>query len=162
MTIDPHAYNIVIRRDIFEGEMLFEARIKELPDVAEYGETHAEAYDLAIDTIETTAMIFAEKGWTFPKAQVPVEKYSGRVTLRLSSSMHRRLAEEAEDDGVSLNQHLVNVLNFQKDSVNTASNYSVNPGLADNTATINNIHYDIDPASSPSITSSAPKLRIVR
>ena len=107
-------------------------------------------------------MIFAEKGWTFPKAQVPVEKYSGRVTLRLSSSMHRRLAEEAEDDGVSLNQHLVNVLNFQKDSVNTASNYSVNPGLADNTATINNIHYDIDPASSPSITSSAPKLRIVR
>jgi predicted RNase H-like HicB family nuclease len=154
MTIDPHAYNIVIRRDIFEGEMLFEARIKELPDVAEYGETHAEAYDLAIDTIETTAMIFAEKDRAFPKAQVPVDNYSGRVTLRISPSLHRSLAEAAEDERVSLNQHLVNVLyshtvNAVWNSMSTALNNMVNIGFFDRTASTSEKHIDINNPALP-------------
>ena len=33
MTIDPYAYNITIRRDDFDGDVLFEARVKELPDL---------------------------------------------------------------------------------------------------------------------------------
>jgi len=112
MSIDPHAYNITIRRDTFDGEVLFEARVKELPDVAEYGETHEEAYDLALDTIETAAAAYAEKGRTFPDAMVPADQYSGRVTLRLPRSLHRVLAESSEAEGVSLNQHLVNVLSY--------------------------------------------------
>ncbi len=112
MRIDPHAYNITIRRSVFEGEVLYEARVKELPDLAEYGESYEEAYDLAIDTIETAAEAFADQGRAFPQATVPVEDYSGRVTLRLSRSLHRALAETAEDEGVSLNQHLVNVLSY--------------------------------------------------
>jgi len=112
MMIDPHAYNITIRRSDFEGEVLYEARVKELPDLVEYGESHEEAYDLAIDTIETAAEAFSDQGRAFPQAIVPVEGYSGRVTLRLSRSLHRALAEIAEDEGVSLNQHLVNVLGY--------------------------------------------------
>jgi predicted RNase H-like HicB family nuclease len=112
MKIDPHAYNITIRRADFEGEMLFEARVKELPDLAEYGESFAEAYDLAVDAIETAAEAFAEKGRAFPPAIVPVEDYSGRVTLRLPRSLHRALAESADDEGISLNQQLVNVLSY--------------------------------------------------
>lgn len=112
MSIDPHTYNITIRRDMFEGEVLFEARVKELPDVTEYGETYEEAYNLALDTIETAAEAYAEKGRLFPKAVVPAEEYSGRVTLRLPRSLHRALAEASETEGVSLNQHLVNVLSY--------------------------------------------------
>jgi len=112
MKIDPHAYNINIRRDTFEGEVLFEARVKELPDVAEYGETYAEAYDLAVDTIETAAEAYAEQGRAFPAAQVPADDYSGRVTLRLPRSLHRAASVAAEAEGVSLNQHLVNVLSY--------------------------------------------------
>ncbi|MEA3278870.1 MAG: toxin-antitoxin system HicB family antitoxin [Pseudomonadota bacterium] len=112
MSIDPHAYNITIRRDRFEGEVLFEARVKELPDVAEYGETYEDAYSLALDTIETAAEAFAERGRAFPAALVPAEDYSGRVTLRLPRSLHRALAEASESEGVSLNQHLVNVLSY--------------------------------------------------
>ncbi|XSG84783.1 MAG: toxin-antitoxin system HicB family antitoxin [Methylohalobius sp. ZOD2] len=112
MNIDPHAYNITIRRANFEGEVLFEARVKELPDLAEYGESFDEAYDLAVDAIETAAEAFAEKGRAFPPATVPADDYSGRVTLRLSRSLHRALAESADDEGVSLNQHLVNVLSY--------------------------------------------------
>lgn len=112
MKMDPHAYNITIRRDIFEGETLFEARVRELPDLVEYAETYDEAYALAIDTIETAAEAFAEMGRAFPQAITPVDDYSGRVTLRLPRSLHRVLAETADDEGVSLNQHLVNVLNY--------------------------------------------------
>lgn len=112
MKMDPHTYNITIRRDIFEGETLFEARVRELPDLVEYAETYDEAYALAIDTIETAAEAFAEKGRAFPQAMIPVEDFSGRVTLRLPRSLHRALSETADDEGVSLNQHLVNVLSY--------------------------------------------------
>ena len=112
MTIDPYAYNITIRRDDFDGDVLFEARVKELPDLTEYGSSFKEAYDLAVDTIETAAGIFAEKGRSFPLAVAPSDDFSGRVTLRLPRSLHRILAGQASNEGVSLNQHLVNVLSY--------------------------------------------------
>jgi predicted RNase H-like HicB family nuclease len=110
--IDPHAYNVTVRRGEFEGEQCFESRVKELPDLAEYGDTFEEAYALAIDAIETTAKIFAEKGKPMPPSQEVVDDYSGRVTLRLPKTLHRALAEAAENEGVSLNQHLVNTLAY--------------------------------------------------
>jgi predicted RNase H-like HicB family nuclease len=110
MNIDPHRYNITIRRDNFEGDVLFEARVKELPDLVEYGESYEEAYDLAVDAIETAAEAFREKGRSFPPAMMPADDFSGRVTLRLPRSLHRNLSMAADDEGVSLNQHLVNIL----------------------------------------------------
>lgn len=112
MTIDAHAYNITVRRGEFEGEMLFEARIRELPDLVAYADTAEEAYTLAVDAIETTAEAFAERGRTMPAPSVPADDFSGRVTLRLAKSLHRALAEAADAEGVSLNQHLVNVLSY--------------------------------------------------
>ena len=68
-----------------------------MPDVRECAESAQEAYALANDTIETAAAMFTDQ-------------YSGRVTLRLPKSLHRALANAAEEEGVSLNQHLVTVL----------------------------------------------------
>lgn len=68
MNIDPHAYNITIRPATFEGAVLFEARVKELPDLIEYAESVDAAYDLAVDAIETAAVAFAENGRVFPPA----------------------------------------------------------------------------------------------
>ena len=61
MNIDPYAYNITVRRAEVEGEVCFEARVKELPDLIEYADTAEEAYALAVDGIETTAEIMASK-----------------------------------------------------------------------------------------------------
>ncbi|MCX7783071.1 MAG: type II toxin-antitoxin system HicB family antitoxin, partial [Meiothermus sp.] len=36
--------------------------------------------------------------------------YGGRVLVRMPPSLHRRLAEGAEAEGVSLNQHIVGLL----------------------------------------------------
>ena len=108
--IDPREYNVTVRKIVHDGEILFEARVKELADVCEYSENMAEAYDLAIDTIETAAEMYAEAGRDFPPPTVPQEEFSGRVTLRLPKALHRTLALGAEDESVSLNQHLVNIL----------------------------------------------------
>ncbi len=108
--IDPHAYNVTVHKIVHGGEILFEARVKELPDVCEYGETMFEAYDLVIDTIETAAEMYAEAGRSLPPPTVPQNEFSGRVTLRLPKALHRTLAPGAEDENASLNQHLVNIL----------------------------------------------------
>lgn len=110
--IDASQYTITVRKGYFDGEECFEARVAELPDVAEYADSFDEAYALAIDTIETTAEAFAAQGKSIPAPMLPADDYSGRVTLRLSKSLHRALSEAAGNEGVSLNQHLSNILNY--------------------------------------------------
>ncbi|MBN2429619.1 MAG: toxin-antitoxin system HicB family antitoxin [Deltaproteobacteria bacterium] len=110
--IDPTKYNISIRKVAIEGSIYFEAKVKELPDIAEYGETHEEAYSLALDSISVTCEVFYEKGRTMPPPIEPIEDYSGRITLRLPKSLHRFLAETSEQDSVSLNLHIVNILTY--------------------------------------------------
>lgn len=113
ISMNPHSYNITVRRANFDGEVYFEARVKELPDVAEYADTFDEAYALAIDTIETTAEVFAAKGKAMPAPYEPADDFSGRVTLRMPKTLHRSLSETADQEGISLNQYLVNVLSYQ-------------------------------------------------
>lgn len=107
---DASAYTISIRRGEIEGDRCFEARVKELPDLVEYADSFAEAYELAIDAIETTAIFMAERGQKMPPPSSPAEEYSGRVTLRLPKSLHRSLAAAADNEKVSLNHLLVSVL----------------------------------------------------
>jgi predicted RNase H-like HicB family nuclease len=51
---EPHEYAITVRKVLIDGEILFEAQVRELPYVAEYADTFEEAYQLAIDTIQTS------------------------------------------------------------------------------------------------------------
>lgn len=50
-----------------------------------------------------------ESGHDIPLPSYP-ESHSGRFVARLPGSLHRTLAEQAERDGVSLNQHVVALL----------------------------------------------------
>ncbi len=47
-----------------------------------------------------------------PEPALSNVEFSGRITLRLSKTLHRLLAEQADDEVVSLNQHIVNQLSF--------------------------------------------------
>ncbi len=78
---DPTEYNITIRKVIIEGESVFEATIKELPDVAEYADSYSEAYELAIDTIETAAAMFAQAGKPFPSPYKQEQDYCATPRL---------------------------------------------------------------------------------
>jgi predicted HicB family RNase H-like nuclease len=110
--IDPHAYGIEVRRRVIDGEMVFEARVRGLPDLAEYADAADEAYELAVDAVATTAAVLAERGKPMPPPLEPIDEWSGRVTLRVPKSLHRALTEAAETEGCSLNQHMVNVLSY--------------------------------------------------
>ena len=105
-------YTIAIQRGVYDGELCFSARVKELPDLVEYGDTYEEAYDLAIGAIEATYEALSQIGRAMPLPMPSIDQYSGRVTLRLPKSLHRELAHQALDEGVSLNQHLVNALSY--------------------------------------------------
>ena len=96
---DASAYNITVRKGSFDGEVCFEARVRELPDLREYGDTHGEAYERALDAIETTAKIFAEKGRKMPAPEVPEDEFSGRVTLRLPKTLHRGFGDSSRGRG---------------------------------------------------------------
>ncbi len=110
MSIDATAYTITIQKINIEGDYLFKSTVKELPDVADYAETYSEAYELAIDAIETTAEMLEEDGRSIPKPQVSQDDYSGRVTLRLPKTLHMQSAQLAETEGVSLNTFVVAAL----------------------------------------------------
>ena len=105
-------YSIVVRHGVFDGEEMFEARAREFPDLAEYAESAEEAYALAVDAISTTQVYLSEKGRSSPDVLCVPDQFSGRVTLRLPRSLHCALSDAAQDEGVSLNQHLVNVLSY--------------------------------------------------
>jgi hypothetical protein len=69
-------------------------------------------YQLAVDAIEVTAEVFLEKKRDMPVPRISSEEYSGRVTLRLPRSLHRAMVEASDDEGISLNQYMVNVLSY--------------------------------------------------
>ncbi|MFZ1640133.1 MAG: toxin-antitoxin system HicB family antitoxin [Candidatus Contendobacter sp.] len=108
--MDPFRYHIMVSKVCLDGTEYFEASVKELPDVREYGDTYQEAFDLAIDTISTAAAMYAEEGRAFPEPTELVEDYSGRVTLRMPKTLHRTLAEQAEAEDISLNQYVLSLL----------------------------------------------------
>lgn len=111
-TFDPHRYTITIKLvSLDEGEH-FEAIVAELPDLVEYGETYNQAYSLAVESIEALRDAASEQGREFP-VPLPSQaltEYSGRITLRMSKSMHASVSKLAGREGVSLNSWIVEAI----------------------------------------------------
>lgn len=119
---DPAAYTIVIRRVKEDDECLFRGRVKELPDVETYGNTQADAYNLAIDAIEQLHLLAKGLGRSFPQPdRDPNDTFSGRVTLRMPKSLHRAIATLADAESVSLNQYIVSTLALAVGATQTAN-----------------------------------------
>jgi len=104
---DPHSYTVTVKRVVEDGERLFKATVKELPHLAEFGDSHEEVYERAIDAINALRNMAEEMGHKFPSPSIDDEIFSGRVTLRMPKSLHRSATNMADREGVSLNQFLV-------------------------------------------------------
>lgn len=76
--------------------------LTQVDDLADLPAMAAEARELWIETEY-------ELGHEIPLPSYP-EEYSGKFNLRLPKSLHRRLAEAAARDEVSLNQYVVGLL----------------------------------------------------
>jgi predicted HicB family RNase H-like nuclease len=110
--VDPHRYTITIKLVSIEEGDHFEAVVAELPDLVEYGETYDQAYSLAVDSIATLREAAQEQGRLFPEPMPSqtLEEFSGRVTLRMSKSLHASVSKLADREGVSLNSWIVEAI----------------------------------------------------
>ena len=84
-------------------------RIKELPNCMSQGETPEEAIRMIDDAMLGWLEVELEEGEPIPEPRED-EDYSGKFNTRVPKSLHRKLVEIAEADGVSLNQWIVSAL----------------------------------------------------
>ena len=72
------------------------------PEVRADGKSLDECYNLVMDILKSNLELMIEDGEKIPE---PVDKnYSGKFNIRMPRSLHKLLAKQAEDEGVSLNQ----------------------------------------------------------
>jgi predicted RNase H-like HicB family nuclease len=85
------------------------AQIKDLPGCLTQGETLDEPIANINEGQELWIETAYEAGDDIPLPSTD-DTYSGKLLLRMPKSLHRRLAEEAGRENVSLNQYIVSVL----------------------------------------------------
>jgi antitoxin HicB len=95
-------YTIELQNDLEEGWFV---RVKELPGCMSQGQTAEEALEMIRDAMQIWLEVSLEKGIPIPEPKSE-EEFSGKFVVRVPRSLHRRLVEEAEREGVSLNQYI--------------------------------------------------------
>ncbi|MCK4761427.1 MAG: type II toxin-antitoxin system HicB family antitoxin [Candidatus Aminicenantes bacterium] len=99
-------YKIVIQKDPHGG---FFAKVEELEGCMTQGEIYDETSRNIVEAMELWLESSLEMGIDIPEPDV-VSRYSGKFILRLPKSLHRKLAEKAKKENVSLNQYAVHLL----------------------------------------------------
>lgn len=101
------------------------ADVPELKGCLADGNTPQEALDNLKEVIETWLEVAIEEGKKIPDPRIYVnDDYSGKFTLRLPKTLHRELANEADREGVSLNQYILSLVTYnfgKKQSENGAT-----------------------------------------
>jgi len=87
----------------------YTAKIAEFPGCVTEGDTAAQALRRLESAAESWIEAVIDTGQSVPEPMAEQE-YSGKLMLRLSRSLHRRAAEIAHAEGVSLNQFIVTTL----------------------------------------------------
>ena len=102
-------YKIVIQKDSYGG---FFAEVEELEGCMTQGETYKETYENILEAMEGWLEVAIERGIHIPEPE-PESQYSGKFTLRMPKSLHKKLAQRAKKENVSLNQYAIHLLSEQ-------------------------------------------------
>lgn len=97
-------YNYIVQPIKDESGEYFYARVLELDGCQSTGDTFQEAYDNLKEAMEGWIEAKLEAGFDVP-LPVGYDDFSGKFIVRIPKSLHYRLAVEAEQEGVSLNQY---------------------------------------------------------
>jgi predicted RNase H-like HicB family nuclease len=84
-------------------------KFPELPGCIAHGETPEAAVKTAMQVKDEWLETALESGWTIPEPTAPVDA-SGRITVRTLKSLHEKLVNRAEQEGISLNQLILTYL----------------------------------------------------
>ena len=99
-------YRKVISGDAEEGFLI---QVPDLPGCMTVGETMEEAVSMLPEAMAGWLESVLLDGQTVPEP-TPVPEYSGRMLVRMPKTLHQRLIERAEVEGVSANQLAVALL----------------------------------------------------
>jgi len=102
-------YSILLHEVEDDGERYWIAEVPELPGCKSHGSSVEEAVKSVEEAKKDWILDSLEEGEEVP---IPVERdrYSGRILLRMSRSLHRALSLMADSEGLSLNQLIVTIL----------------------------------------------------
>lgn len=100
-------YRMEIIPDNDEGG--FVVSFPELPGCLTTGETIEEAIRNAEEAKRAWLTAAIEEGITINEPQ-ELEQYSGQFKLRIPKSLHRQIAQQAKNEGISMNQYCVYLL----------------------------------------------------
>lgn len=96
-------------------------KVKELEGCMSQGDTIEEAFSMIRDAMNSWLDIAIEEGDEIP---LPVSmqevNYSGKMSLRMPKSLHKKVAKEAKKEGVSLNSYIVTCL-AEQNTINSIS-----------------------------------------
>jgi antitoxin HicB len=97
-------YSIVIKKMNDESGQYYYAQVAELDGCQSHGSTEAEALSNIREALKGYLETKLEFGDPIPE---PKQNFSGRIVLRMPKTLHQQLAEQAELEGVSLNQYML-------------------------------------------------------
>lgn len=96
-------YTRIIKEINDKNGHYFFGKILELDGCQSTGDTLDELYECLNEAMEGYIEVKLENNLPIPLPE-RTENYSGRFNVRLPKSLHQRLAIQAEEEGVSLNQ----------------------------------------------------------
>lgn len=99
-------YNFLIRPISDESGNYYYGQVLELDGCQSDGDTFEEASRNLREAMEGWLSVKLEHGDHIPEP-VNDDNYSGKFIVRVPKSLHKRLAIEAQKEGISLNQYLV-------------------------------------------------------
>jgi len=89
----------------------FFAKVRELEGCMTEGDTLEEVYEMIEDAKRAWLEVALEEGIDIPLPEsMREENYSGRILLRLPKSLHKKLAESAKKEGISINAYIISLL----------------------------------------------------
>ncbi len=97
-------YNYIVQPITDESGSYFYARVLELDGCQSTGDTFEEAYENLKEAMKGWIEAKLEGGFEVP-LPVGYDNFSGKFVVRIPKSLHYKLAVEAEQEGVSLNQY---------------------------------------------------------
>lgn len=101
-----------------EEDECFVATFPDFPNLSAFGDTHEEAVADAKLVLRMAIESLERDGIALPQpTYCKIHEYSGQVRLRMPKSLHHELALLAENEGVSLNTHMVSLLSKNNTAV---------------------------------------------
>ena len=86
-----------------EEDQVFVARVAEFPSLAAHGNTQEQALSELQDVVAYVLEDLEQEKEPIPQP-LSSRQYSGKFQVRISKELHRKLATEAAEQGISLNQ----------------------------------------------------------